>query len=103
MFAVIQNGGKQYKVQPGMKLSLEKIDLSAGNEFEINEVLVLNDDKDTLVGSPFVTNAVVKCVVLEQKREKKVLIFKKRRRKNSRRKTGHRQRITLVEVKEIKK
>lgn len=103
MFAVIQNGGKQYKVQQGSRLALEKIDLEAGKELDINEVLVLNDGKDTLVGNPFIAGASVRVVILAQKREKKVLIFKKRRRKNSRRKTGHRQRITLVEVKEIKK
>ena len=103
MFAVIQNGGKQYKVQPGFKIALEKADLAVGSEFETDKVLVLSDGKDTFVGSPFVAGACVKLAVLAQKRDKKVIIFKKRRRKNSRRKTGHRQYITLVEVKEIKK
>ena len=103
MFAVIQNGGKQYKVQPGMKLALEKIDLAIGSDFEVKEVVVLNDEGKTLVGEPYVANASVVFTVLEQKRNKKVIIFKKRRRKNSRRKTGHRQRYTLVEVKDIKK
>ncbi len=101
MFAVIQNGGKQYKVQEGSKVVLEKIELDAGAEFDTKDVLVLNDGKETFVGTPFVVGAVVKMVVLEQKRNKKVIIFKKRRRKNSRRKTGHRQRVTLVQVKSI--
>lgn len=103
MFAVIQNGGKQYKVQEGSKVILEKIELEVGAEFDVKDVLVLNDGKETSIGTPFVANAVVKMVVLEQKRNKKVVIFKKRRRKNSRRKTGHRQMVTLVQVKSISK
>ena len=101
MFAVIQNGGKQYKVKNGSKLCLEKIDLEVGKELEIKDVLLLNDGSKVLCGSPFVDNASVVVSVLEHRREGKVLIFKKRRRKNSRRKTGHRQRVTLVEVKSI--
>lgn len=101
MFAVIQTGGKQYKVQPGSKFSIEKIDADPGSELTFKEVVLVGDDKRTSIGAPFVDGASVTCVVKEQKRNGKVLIFKKRRRKNSRRKTGHRQRITVVEVKSI--
>ena len=103
MFAVIQTGGKQYKVQPGSKFSIEKIDADPGSELVFREIVLLDDGSRTDIGAPFLENVTVTCIVKEQKRNEKVIIFKKRRRKNSRRKTGHRQRVTVVEVKSIDK
>jgi large subunit ribosomal protein L21 len=104
MFAVIQTGGKQYKVQAGSKFAVEKVDVDPGAEVIFDQVVLFSaDDKKTEIGEPFVKGVSVKCLVKAQKRNEKVIIFKKRRRKNSRRKTGHRQRVTIVEVKSIDK
>jgi len=102
MFAVIQIGAKQYKVQQGSKFSIERIDTDPGNEVVFNDVVLFSDDNNrTDIGAPFVEGCSVTCLVKGQKRNEKIVVFKKRRRKNSRRKTGHRQRVTIVEVKSI--
>ena len=104
MFAVIETGGKQYKVQPGAGITVEKVDGSPGDEVVFSNVVLLFDDNGcSTIGSPFVDGVSVVCSIKEQRRDKKVIIFKKRRRKNSRRKTGHRQQISVLEVKEIRK
>ncbi len=104
MFAVIQTGGRQYKVQPGSKFSIEKVNVDPGADLVFDQVVLFSaDDKKTEIGEPFVEGVSVTCLVKAQKRDEKIIIFKKRRRKNSRRKTGHRQRITIVEVKSIDK
>lgn len=104
MFAVIQTGGKQYKVQPGSKFAIEKVNVDPGANVVFDQVVLFSaDDKKTEIGEPFLKGISVTCLVKAQKRDEKVIVFKKRRRKNSRRKTGHRQRITIVEVKSIDK
>ena len=104
MFAVIQTGGKQYKVQPGSKFAIEKVNVDPGSDIIFDQIVLFSaDDKRAEIGEPFVNGVSVKCVVKAQKRDEKIVVFKKRRRKNSRRKTGHRQRITIVEVKSIDK
>src|SRR5437660_8166279 len=100
MFAVIKTGGKQYRVAADDKLKVEKIDGEAGQIIQFNEVLVVGGDAVTL-GTPTVTGASVAAAVIEQSRGPKVIAFKKRRRKNSRRKRGHRQEYTLVQITEI--
>ncbi len=104
MFAVIETGEKQYKVQPGTEFTVEKLNGSPGSEVVFSNVVLLFDDNGrSTIGTPFVDGVSVVCSMKEQKRAKKVIIFKKRRRKNSRRKTGHRQQVTVLEVKEIRK
>jgi large subunit ribosomal protein L21 len=100
MFAVIKTGGKQYRVAADDKLKVEKIDGEPGQIIQFSEVLVVGGDAVTL-GSPTVAGASVAAAVIEQSRHPKVIAFKKRRRKNSRRKRGHRQEYTLVQITEI--
>jgi large subunit ribosomal protein L21 len=100
MFAVIKTGGKQYRVAADDKLKVEKIDGEPGQIIQFGEVLVVGGDAVSL-GTPTVTGASVAAAVIEQSRHPKVIAFKKRRRKNSRRKRGHRQEYTLVQITEI--
>ena len=95
-FAIFQTGGKQYRVQAGDVVKVEK--LNAEGPVEFTEVLIVGDK----VGSPFVEGAKVIAEVLEQKRNDKVLVFKKKRRQNYRRTRGHRQYVTVLKIKEIK-
>ncbi|QKX01739.1 50S ribosomal protein L21 [Wolbachia endosymbiont of Cruorifilaria tuberocauda] len=97
MFAVIETGGKQYLVKKGSVIKVEKLEAEDGKEVEINKVVCLSSD-GSLFYSP---NAIVKAKVLEQCRGQKLLIFKKKRRKNYRRKTGHRQYVTVLCINEI--
>ena len=100
MFAVIKTGGKQYRVAVEDKLKVEKVSGEPGEIVQFGEVLVVGGDTTTL-GTPTVAGAAVAAEVLEQSRGPKVIAFKKRRRKNSRRKRGHRQEFTLVQITEI--
>jgi large subunit ribosomal protein L21 len=100
MFAVIKTGGKQYRVAADDKLKVERIDGEPGQIIQFGEVLVVGGDAVTL-GTPTVAGASVAAAVIEQSRHPKVIAFKKRRRKNSRRKRGHRQEYTLVQITEI--
>ena len=91
-FAIIQTGGKQYKVKAGEILKIEKIEKSnPQSKIEFKEVLAYGDDKTIELGSPVVTGAKVEADIIKNSKERTILIFKKRRRKNSRRKNGHRQ------------
>ncbi|WP_395462997.1 50S ribosomal protein L21 [Wolbachia endosymbiont of Cantharis cryptica] len=96
MFAVIETGGKQYLVKKGSIIKVEKLEVEEGKEVEINKVICLSDN-----GLSYPSNATVKAEVLEQRRGEKIIIFKKKRRKNYRRKTGHRQYITVLRINEI--
>ena len=101
MFAVLKTGGKQYKVQPGDMLRVEKLAADAGETVQFNEVLMLGGDK-TVVGAPFVKDAGVQAEVVDQIKGEKVINFVKRRRKHSSKRTkGHRQKLTLVKVTDI--
>jgi len=90
-FAVINTGGKQYKVSANDKLRIEKLPEDEGKVVEFKEVLLINNDKDMELGSPLIEGAKVEGKLVKQTKNKTVLIFKKRRRHNSRRKNGHRQ------------
>ncbi|MCM1002189.1 MAG: 50S ribosomal protein L21 [Wolbachia sp.] len=96
MFAVIETGGKQYLVKKGSVIKVEKLEAEEGKEVEIDKVVCLSDN-----GLSYSPNATVKAEVLEQCRGEKIIIFKKKRRKNYRRKTGHRQYITVLRINEI--
>lgn len=104
MFAVIKTGGKQYRVSPDAVLKIEKISGEAGQQVVFEEVLLIGDEKQSLiVGSPTISNASVTAEIINQARDPKVLIFKRKRRKNYQRKTGHRQDVTHVKITAINK
>ena len=99
MFAIIETGGKQYRVEEGRYFKVERVHVDAGAEFVLDKVLLVNKAGAVSVGAPYVADAKVTCEVLEHGRGKKVITFKKRRRKHgSQRKRGHRQYLTLVRI-----
>lgn len=101
MFAVMKTGGKQYKVQSGDTLRVEKLAADAGEKVQFNEVLMLGGDS-VVVGAPLISGAAVQAEVIDQIKGEKLIHFVKRRRKHSSQRTkGHRQKLTLVRVTEI--
>ncbi|MDR1965857.1 MAG: 50S ribosomal protein L21 [Synergistaceae bacterium] len=101
MYAVIQTGGKQYRVSEGDKIRVEKLDAEAGGTVEITDVLLIGRDDGPVVGTPFVEGASVKVSVLAHGKEDKLIIFKYRRKKNYRRFRGHRQQYTEIKVESV--
>ncbi len=102
MYAVIRSGGKQHKVKEGDILEVERLEEKTPNEEVIlNEVLLINNDKEIFVGQPLVQKAKVVCEFLEEIKGKKVIAFKYRRRKDSKTKKGHRQISAKLKVKKI--
>jgi len=100
-FAVIQTGGKQYKVSTSEILKIERLNNEEGKTVEFKNVLFLNDDKITEIGNPNIQGAKVEATILKNIKNKTILVFKKRRRKNSRKKYGHRQPISLIRITKI--
>jgi len=101
-FAIIQTGGKQYKVKASEIIKIEQLKtLKTQNKIEFNEVLAYGDEKTMEIGSPLVKGAKVEAELIKNGKNKTVLIFKKRRRKNSRKKNGHRQLYSLIKIKKI--
>ena len=101
-YAVIQTGGKQYKVKASDILKIEKLKNSKPeNKIEFKEILAYGDDKKIEVGAPLVDGAKVEAELIKNGKNRTVLIFKKRRRKNSRRKNGHRQQYSLIKINKI--
>ena len=100
-FAVIQTGGKQYKVSASEILKIERLNNQVGNTVEFKNVLFLNDDKNTEIGNPIIKGAKVEATILKNTKNKTILVFKKRRRKNSRKKYGHRQPVSLIRITKI--
>lgn len=102
MFAVIKTGGKQYRVQAGDVLRVEKLAADAGESIQFNEILMVGGEDAPVIGAPMVAGAAVQATVIDQIRGEKVINFKKRRRKHSSQRTkGHRQYLTLVRVTDI--
>ncbi len=101
-FAIIQTGGKQYKVRASDIVKIEKLEnLKTKSKIEFKEILAYGDNKTLEVGSPLVSGAKVEAELIKNGKNKTVLIFKKRRRKNSRRKNGHRQLYSLIKINKI--
>ena len=101
-FAVIQTGGKQYKVKASDILKIEKLsDIKDDKKIEFSNILACGDENNFEVGSPMVSGAKVEAELIKNGKNRTVLIFKKRRRKNSRRKNGHRQQYSLIQIKKI--
>ena len=100
-FAIIQTGGKQYKVSASEILKIERLNNEEGKTVEFKNVLFLNDDKTTEIGNPNIEGAKVEATILKNIKNKTIIVFKKRRRKNSRKKYGHRQPISLIRITKI--
>jgi large subunit ribosomal protein L21 len=98
MYAVVATGGKQYRVQEGDTLRIEKIPGEVGADVAFDQVLMVSDGDDVKVGQPVVENAVVNGTIVEQGKGRKILVFKYKRRKRYRRKQGHRQLFTAVKI-----
>lgn len=101
MFAIIKTGGKQYRVQEGDVLNVEKLPAGASQEFHFSQVLLIADEKDTLIGTPFIEKALVRAEVIGNLKDTKIIVFKKKRRKQFRRTRGHRQELTRVKIEKI--
>src|SRR6266700_3609628 len=102
MYAVVETGGKQYRVAPGDTLEIERLAVEAGQPFTFERVLLVNSDGKVSVGSPTVAQASVLADVVEHKRGPKTIAFKMKRRKGYHKTVGHRQELTVVKIKEIK-
>lgn len=103
-FAVIQTGGKQYKVARDTTIKIEKIEGNPGSKVEFNKVMMIGESlKPSFIGTPLVKDAIVTAEIIEQGRGDKILVFKKKRRQNYRRLNGHKQPITTVRILEINK
>ena len=102
MYAVLETGSKQYRVSAGDKLEVERLSVDAGQPFTFDRVLLVNNDGKISVGSPTVANATVVADVVEHIRGEKKIAFKMKRRKGYHKTIGHRQELTVVQIKEIK-
>ena len=100
-FAIIETGGKQYKVSTSKILEIEKLNAKIGEIVKFKKVLLLNDSKGTEIGNPNIEGATVEAKLLDNVKERTVLVFHKRRRKHSRKKNGHRQRHSKIQITKI--
>ena len=101
MYAVIETGGKQYKVEQGDVLFVEKLEASAGDTINIDKVLLVSNEGELSTGKPYVDGAKVEATVLEQGKAKKIIVFKYKAKKNYRKKQGHRQPYTKLKIENI--
>lgn len=101
MYAIIETGGKQYKVAEGDVITVEKLGVEAGQEFTFEKVLVLAKDGDVKVGAPYVEGAAVTASVIGDGKNKKVIIYKYKPKKGFHKKKGHRQPFTKLQIKSI--
>ena len=97
MFAIVQTGGKQYRVEPNIEIAVEKIEGEKGDKINLDEVLMT----DKQIGAPFVKGASVEAQIIRQAKTRKIFIFKKKRRQNYRRRGGHRQQMTWLKISKI--
>ncbi|PKM77444.1 MAG: 50S ribosomal protein L21 [Firmicutes bacterium HGW-Firmicutes-15] len=101
MYAVIQTGGKQYKVAEGEILKVEKLAGAAGDKLVLDQVLIVKDENGIKIGAPLLKDARITVEVIEQGRAKKIIVYKYKKRKNYRRKQGHRQSYTKIKIEKI--
>ncbi|MCS7278827.1 MAG: 50S ribosomal protein L21 [Thermodesulfobacteriaceae bacterium] len=101
MLAVIQTGGKQYVVKPGQRIKVEKLEGEIGDSIELSKVLLIKKEGEIKIGQPYLNHSKVLATILEQGKAPKVIVFKKKPKKGYKRKKGHRQLYTLLEIKEI--
>ena len=100
-FAIIETGGKQYKVSASKILEIEKLKVKVGETIKFNNVLLLNNDQNTEIGNPSIEGASVEAKLLDTVKDRTILVFHKRRRKHSRKKNGHRQRHSKIQITKI--
>ena len=100
-FAIIETGGKQYKVSTSKILEIEKLDAKKGETIKFEKVLLLNDNQNTEIGNPSIEGASVEAKLLDNVKDRTILVFHKRRRKHSRKKNGHRQRHSKIQITKI--
>lgn len=100
-YAVIETGGKQYRIKENDALRVEKLEGNPGDSIEINQVLAISDGKTLNVGTPTIDGATVSAKIVEQVKAAKVVNFKKKRRKGYSRKVGHRQNLTIIKIEKI--
>ena len=100
-FAIIETGGKHYKVSTSKILEIEKLDAKKGETIKFKNVLLLNDNKTTEIGNPSIEGATVEAKLLDNVKDRTILVFHKRRRKNSRKKNGHRQQHSKIQITKI--
>ena len=101
MYAVIKTGGKQYRVAENDVIRVEKLEAEVGSDVSLDQVLLIGGDAEPKVGAPTIDGASVTATVLDQIKDDKIVVFKKKRRKNVRKKQGHRQRLTVLRIKQI--
>ncbi len=101
MFAVIKTGGKQYVVTPGQQLNVEKLQVEADKSVVFDQVFLVADESHIQIGNPFVKEALVHAKILRQFRTKKIIVFKYKAKTRHRKKAGHRQHMTKVEIEKI--
>ena len=101
MYAIVQTGGKQYKVQPGDQVKVEKLNGDPGSSVELDQVLAITTDEGINLGTPLVQDTRVKATILKTTRDRKIVVFKKKRRKGYHKKQGHRQWFTLLRIDQI--
>lgn len=101
MYAIIETGGLQFRVEPGMKLNVPRIASEEGDSIKLEKVFLVDDDSGIEVGTPLVAGASVDAEVLENGRGKKIIVYKRKRRKGYERTQGHRQDYTRIEIKSI--
>lgn len=98
MYAIIETGGKQYKVEVGSVINVEKLDVAAGESIAFDRVIAVSKDDALTVGSPIVSGATVKAEVVEEGKGKKIIVFKYKSKKSYKKKQGHRQPFTKVKI-----
>jgi large subunit ribosomal protein L21 len=98
MYAVVKTGGRQYRVEPGDTIDVERLSGEVGDTIDLEPVLMIGDGDDVTIGAPAVDAARVTAEIVEHKRGKKIVVFKFKRRKNYRRKQGHRQSLTSLKI-----
>ncbi len=101
MYAIVQTGGKQYKVDPGAYIKVEKLHGEPGTQIDLDTVLAVSGDDGLTLGAPAIDDAVVKATIVRTARDRKIIVFKKKRRKGYHKKQGHRQYYTLLRIDDI--
>ena len=100
-YAIVETGGKQYKVSQGDTILVEKLEVEKGSSLNLEKVLLMNDGGKVQIGTPYLTGSKIVCEVLGDTKGEKAISFKYRRRKGYRKKIGHRQKLTCLKVKEL--
>jgi large subunit ribosomal protein L21 len=101
MYAVVKTGGRQYRVEPGETIDVERLPGAVGDTVDLSDILMVGNGNDVTIGTPTLTEVHVKAEIIAHKRGDKIIVFKSKRRKNSRRKNGHRQSLTSLKITDI--